>query len=191
MSKIFLIRHGQSEGNVDNRVYLQKKDFEIALTEKGLKQALKAGQKLKKMNLSSIEAFVSPYKRTRQTFKEINKSLKIPKIKIKENPLLREQEYKIFKDMEDSITKRTEREHFGSFWYRFKNAEATADVFTRVQTFYNHLLLLKLNGQLEENVVIVAHDIVIKMFLIIFDNIKVEKVDDLIIENCAIIEREL
>ena len=45
---IYLIRHGESEGNVDNSVYTHTPDWKINLTKKGEEQATEAGIKLAK-----------------------------------------------------------------------------------------------------------------------------------------------
>jgi broad specificity phosphatase PhoE len=45
--KIVLIRHGQSQGNVDKNRYMNTPDPEIALTDTGHKQASEAGEKRK------------------------------------------------------------------------------------------------------------------------------------------------
>ena len=45
--QIILIRHGQSESNVDKTIYGQKPDYALELTEEGKKQAIMAGKELK------------------------------------------------------------------------------------------------------------------------------------------------
>eukprot|EP00010_Vexillifera_abyssalis_P001121 CAMPEP_0201563122 /NCGR_PEP_ID=MMETSP0173_2-20130828/79708_1 /ASSEMBLY_ACC=CAM_ASM_000268 /TAXON_ID=218659 /ORGANISM="Vexillifera sp., Strain DIVA3 564/2" /LENGTH=329 /DNA_ID=CAMNT_0047977765 /DNA_START=677 /DNA_END=1663 /DNA_ORIENTATION=- len=75
---VFIIRHGQSEANVDYAVLKTKADHSIALTPEGIKQAkisashLMAKLKsiyqhdLNRMPLK-VEVWTSPFKRTRQT----------------------------------------------------------------------------------------------------------------------------
>ena len=43
MGTLYLVRHGQSEANVDKNVYRTKPDHAIALTPLGLNQANEAG----------------------------------------------------------------------------------------------------------------------------------------------------
>ena len=74
--RIVLIRHGQSEGNLDENVYADKPDWRLELTPAGRAQARAAGDKLKSvLDGGAVQAYVSPYVRTIQTFEEINKSL--------------------------------------------------------------------------------------------------------------------
>ena len=87
--KIILIRHGQSEGNVDKSVYSRKPDPLVQLTPKGHEQAADAGRRLKRLLEKQFEGearersvsstaiadspvkviwfFYSPYRRTIET----------------------------------------------------------------------------------------------------------------------------
>lgn len=189
MQRIYLIRHGQSTGNVDPTVYFKIFDHNIKLTELGHKQAKIAGKELKaKLNGRPISVFVSPYKRTMQTWKEIKAILNPKKIKyIEENPNLREQEHKIFQDLSDSVLKKQEQKKFGVFWYRFKNAESVADTYSRVMIFFNHLQLKNMNNELEEDVVIVAHEITIRCIMMLLQNLKIAQMLKAEVGNCEVI----
>lgn len=194
MQRIYLIRHGQSIGNIDPTAYFRTFDHNIALTELGITQAKKAGANLKeKLKNRPISVFVSPYKRTMQTWGEMKKFIPSKKITyIEENPNLREQEHKIFQDLADSESKKKEQKKFGVFWYRFKNAESIADTYSRVMIFFNHLQFKNLSRELEDDVVIVAHEITIRCIIMLLQNLKISKMLKLKIENCEIIvlERE-
>lgn len=48
-SKIFLIRHGQSVGNVDKEIYKKVPDYALELTDLGKQQAIDAGRELKEI----------------------------------------------------------------------------------------------------------------------------------------------
>ena len=48
MKRIYLVRHGESEGNLDTTLYLNKADHAIKLSPKGIGQAMTAGLKLNK-----------------------------------------------------------------------------------------------------------------------------------------------
>jgi broad specificity phosphatase PhoE len=45
--RIILIRHEKLEGNVNKRIYNQKPDYALLLTDKGKQQAIAAGVLLK------------------------------------------------------------------------------------------------------------------------------------------------
>lgn len=89
-NRVILVRHGQSEGNVNEAIYAEKPDSEISLTKLGWEQAKMAGRALKQEILQqqqqqqqqshgkdeedsskkpvSVHFIVSPYVRTMETF---------------------------------------------------------------------------------------------------------------------------
>lgn len=184
---LFLIRHGQSVGNVNPQLYQTIKDHNINLTDLGKQQAFEAGKNLKQLldPNKTITAIVSPYLRTRETWSEIKKSLGDFNIQEEETPLIREQEYKIFADQEEQKEKFTERGEFGHFYYRFKNTESVADVYQRSQIFLNSLMLRKLNGQLSDQIIIVSHAIALHTMQMIIHKTNVENCHE-DMKNCEI-----
>ena len=74
--RILLVRHGESEGNVDIRKYIEKGDSKVGLTEKGWRQAAGTGVFLKEFYerhgvIDWPILFLSPYQRTRETLSGI------------------------------------------------------------------------------------------------------------------------
>ena len=66
--RIILIRHGESEANVDKYLFGRVPDYTIELTEKGREQAKEAGKRLKELvKDESIYFYVSPFWRARST----------------------------------------------------------------------------------------------------------------------------
>ncbi|MBK8448711.1 MAG: histidine phosphatase family protein [Saprospiraceae bacterium] len=85
--RIILIRHGESEGNMDKNIYGGKPDYALQLTENGIDEADKAGKKL--MELIGDETaffYISPMWRTRMTFEEIARHYIVKNRSIKGNP---------------------------------------------------------------------------------------------------------
>jgi broad specificity phosphatase PhoE len=143
MITIYLMRHGESEANVDTNIYQTKDHFEIELTEKGKEQTERLAKFLendiKKRELSSAVIFSSPYKRTMQTAKAITE--RFGGIWIRENPLLID---KIFGEQEgcndiDSFGARPAENHFyntlGYLAYKPLRGESMLDVYIRTSTF--------------------------------------------------------
>jgi broad specificity phosphatase PhoE len=60
-----MIRHAQSEGNVDETMYQRKPDHRLELTERGIAEARAGGQQLKDLlgPNESVYVYVSPYLR--------------------------------------------------------------------------------------------------------------------------------
>lgn len=116
---IFLIRHAESESNVDLSVHSHTPDPAIRLSPRGYKQAIQLGEALGPLLLTASNQYrhptrimVSPYRRTRETLEGIgigsrsnpsnNNASDMVKSaeKIHENIALREIEYGVF----DGIT---------------------------------------------------------------------------------------
>ena len=108
---IYLVRHGESKGNVNKKIHLTTADHAIPLSKKGEEEAEAAGYFLKKhfqkhfqdrfcLSPSSyIRVWNSPYRRTRQTAKIIHEvmtetgSLQVDQ---REHLLLCEQQFGLF-----------------------------------------------------------------------------------------------
>ena len=90
--RIVLIRHAESEGNVDETMYKRKPDHRIELTEKGKKQARAAGVALKELLEpdEQVYVYVSPYVRTMQTLYELGQALGPERVSgVREEPRMR------------------------------------------------------------------------------------------------------
>ncbi|XP_077248186.1 phosphoglycerate mutase-like protein AT74 isoform X2 [Tasmannia lanceolata] len=98
--RIILVRHGQSEGNVDESVYTMVPDPEIGLTQKGWKDSEECGRKIRdliekdQVDDWKIYFYASPYERTLQTVRGLGKVFERDRIvAVREEPRLREQDF--------------------------------------------------------------------------------------------------
>ena len=135
--RIILIRHAESEGNVDETMYTRKPDHRIELTDKGKAQAREAGKRLRDLlgPDETVYVYVSPYLRTMQTLYELGMAVGPDRVLgVREEPRIREQDFGNFQDATMRELKR-ERVGFGRFFYRFPNGESAADVYDRVTSF--------------------------------------------------------
>ena len=74
-NKIFIVRHGQSIGNVDKRVYKELPDYALRLTDLGKQQAFEAGTVIRReIENESVAIYYSPFFRTIETLNNINKA---------------------------------------------------------------------------------------------------------------------
>jgi broad specificity phosphatase PhoE len=68
-NRILIIRHGESQGNVDRNQYKSIPDYALNLTARGIEQARQAGKELQAiLGNQSLYVYLSPFIRTRQTF---------------------------------------------------------------------------------------------------------------------------
>jgi broad specificity phosphatase PhoE len=180
-TNIFLIRHGESTGNVDKTIYETTPDWKVPLTETGKAQALVAAESLYKdiSHTSLTTAFyVSPWHRARQTAEIIKTALEnkgISIYKYHEDPRLREQDWGNCRSVEHNKELIKERDIQGTFFYRMETGESGADVYDRISTFFDTLHRDYEKLDFPSNVVIVSHGITIRVFLMRFFHWTVEE----------------
>ncbi|KAI7745168.1 hypothetical protein M8C21_018134 [Ambrosia artemisiifolia] len=137
--RIILVRHGQSEGNVDEGVYTRVADPKIRLTERGKREAEECGVRIREMIEKDgaddwkVYFYVSPYERTIETLRGLGKAFQRSRIAgVREEPRLREQDFGNFQDREQMKIQKAVRVQYGRFFYRFPNGESAADVYDRI-----------------------------------------------------------
>ncbi|KAK1303996.1 hypothetical protein QJS10_CPB11g00772 [Acorus calamus] len=178
--RIILVRHGQSEGNVDEGAYTRIPDPRIGLTQKGWEEAEATGRKIKDMILGDgaddwkVYFYVSPYKRTLETLRGLGRAFERPRIAgVREEPRLREQDFGNFQDREKMRHEKSVRLRYGRFFYRFPNGESAADVYDRITGFRETLRADIDIGRFQPpgerspnmNLVIVSHGLTLRVFL--------------------------
>lgn len=170
MNRLYFVRHGQSEGNVDNKVYYDMRDQDIQLTDEGHEQARVAGEWLYDYGTGwdewgSFSVYCSPYTRAVQTANNIVEVLSSYEDDCdvalrRQDPRLREREWGTLRDLNDSHTKGT-KDHLFDFFYKPDGGESFANVYDRVACFHQWLL----TQNHTKDVVIVAHGESIKCYL--------------------------
>jgi broad specificity phosphatase PhoE len=161
--RIILVRHGESEGNIDDTIYERVPDHRIGLTAKGFEQARHTGEKIRELlGDESCEVYVSPYHRTRQTLEALG--LPVAAYDVRVEPRLREQDWANFQDAEDIAQQRELRDRYGHFYYRFTHGESGSDVYDRVSTFLESMFRNFVTPTAPRNVVIVTHGLTMRLF---------------------------
>lgn len=184
--RIFLIRHGESTANVDGTLYAHYQDHNVPLTEWGYEQAQEAGTALKAY-LAAHPApgnqkprfWHSPFKRTRQTTEGILEKFGRENVdSVREDSLLREQDYGIFGNIRDmEIIKRDfprEYKQFQDCWEKQgkyyampPQGENVASVTDRLRTFITNQVMLNMAAG-QEDMVVVAHGVSNRAFEMAF-----------------------
>ena len=103
-TRIIFIRHGQSEGNVNEKLYASTPDNQMPLSELGKQQAAEAGQTLRaQLGDTPFTCWASPYLRTQQTAEGLLSAWPAEQRPIiSQEPELREQEFGNFQDLESN-----------------------------------------------------------------------------------------
>ena len=190
--RIILTRHGQSEANVNHEIYTHIPDNQISLTEKGKEQAEDAAKMLRELiGKESIKFMVSPYKRGIQTYEILSSVFTENIILTHIDPRLREQEFGNFRDIDTSVVDRTfeERRKVGKFFYRFLNGESWADVYDRANNVLDNIFrsIDDIEKYQHQNIVLVCHGLFMRLFIMRFFKMSIEKFDLLASpNNCEI-----
>lgn len=192
-NKVILIRHGQSMGNTDEKLYSTTPDNAMPLTERGWQQARAAGRHLKSLlqqqgdNKTSVHFIVSPYVRTVETFHGLAAAwcdtklvshiadpterrlawysmLRKEGLTWREDPRIREQDFGNYQQPEAIKMYKNERAQFGAFYYRFPHGESGSDVFDRISTFLDSLWR-SFDVNNSRHYVLVTHGIAIRVLL--------------------------
>jgi broad specificity phosphatase PhoE len=162
--RIILIRHGESQGNIDDAIYETVPDHALTLTAKGRREASEAGTWLRAyLRDEPVTLYCSPYIRTRQTAELLG--LGVPSEEMRIEPRLREQDWANFQDPDDIAEQKRQRNDYGHFYYRFTHGESGSDVYDRVSTFLESLWRSFVGpGTAEQNLVIVTHGLTMRLF---------------------------
>lgn len=179
---IWLIRHGESIGNIARRkaeennakvIASPHREPDVELSPTGIEQAEKLGRWFSSEGLKPSIIYTSPYKRAQETARIMLETSGIDQGKyvFKYDERLRERELGVF----DCLTKFgavekypelcEQRERWGKFYFRPPGGESWADVIIRLRSFIETDL-----SRLErENVVILTHEVVVRCFRYILE----------------------
>ena len=190
--RIILIRHGESDGNVDKQHYEEVPDYSLNLTTRGIEQAQQAGRKIKEIiGDEKLSVYLSPFFRTRQTFAEIRKSVDENIVRAIEDPRIREQEWGHLRPLDENEEIKKERNKYSTFYFRIPDGESGADVYDRVTTFMETLHRDFRKNHFPENTLIVTHGMTLRLFLMKWFHWTVEEFENVRNpKNCQIVIME-
>jgi len=114
----------------------------------------------------SLKFYISPYKRSVQTFEGIIEggTWKKGQYVSRQDPRLREQDWGNFQKHQLMVKVQTDRRKFGSFYYRMPNGESGADVYDRVTSLWDSIHR-EFDHKTEQNYILVTHGLTIRLFL--------------------------
>jgi 2,3-bisphosphoglycerate-dependent phosphoglycerate mutase len=179
--RIFLVRHGESLGNLDEHAYSQFGDRDVPLTQWGDHQAEEAGAVIAaylagqaERGSQKLRVWYSPFLRTRQSKDALLEALPVERIgKVREDYLLREQDFGLFTEIYDRAERKQKfpdefekwarlRSNNGKFYARPTDGESRADVAQRMRLFLQTIMHEARHGH--DNVVIVGQGVTNRAF---------------------------
>ena len=185
MNKLILLRHGQSQWNLENRFTGWKN---VPLTEKGEAEAKKAGELIKKHNISIDRVFSSVLERANRTAEiailqaELNNLLENNKIIMTCSEKLNERDYG---DLV-GLNKQETADKFGKdqvhIWRRSydtppPNGESLKDVVKRVSPYFKENIKPLIDKG--ENILIAAHGNSLRAMMIELGMYKPEEISNI------------
>ena len=185
MNKLILLRHGQSQWNLENRFTGWKN---VPLTEKGEAEAKKAGELIKKHNINIDRVFSSVLERANRTAEiaikkaELNNLLENNKIIMTCSEKLNERDYG---DLV-GLNKQETADKFGKdqvhIWRRSydtppPNGESLKDVVERVSPYFIENIKPLIDKG--ENILIAAHGNSLRAMMIELDMYKPEEISNI------------
>ena len=179
MTKLYLLRHGQSEWNILNKVQGQE---DINLTDKGIEQAKKAADRLYNEEIDLI--YTSDLKRAYETAKIVGSRLNLDINKVEG---LREINFGIWQGLKlDEIKKDYESEY--SLWRKephklnLETAEKLSELQDRMLKTTNELIMRNPN----RNILLVSHGTAIKALILGILDIDISKYNKITIGNVGL-----
>lgn len=164
---IYLVRHGQTEGNM-KRFYYGEMDAE--LNQNGVLELKNLSEKLKDIEFGKI--FVSDRRRTQESCRIICQNSKFNRKKeYVIDDRISEMNFGVFEGKSFENIKKlypNECENWGKDWKNFTipQGESYRDFFIRIRSFFDYVLSLE-----EENILVVTHGGVIRtIYCCILDN---------------------
>lgn len=196
--RIFLVRHGQSLGNVDEASYQKTPDWRIPLTPKGKEQAYKCGHRISTiMKDEPVALYYSPYTRARQTVDGIRTALVEKETRIlseREDARLREQDVSgDLQNKEEMLEAWKARDQFGRLFFRFPGGESGADASDRAASFIESFFRERQISSFPDdvNAVIVTHGLLIRLFIFRWFHLTVEMFEQMKNpDNCSVVVLE-
>jgi broad specificity phosphatase PhoE len=177
-ARLFLIRHGQSAGNIaaDDalraaaaRLSLETRDMDVELSTLGEEQARATARWAQEAGLQHVRVYTSPYRRADQTA-----SLALEGLPRRHDERLREREFGAL----DRLTTRgveqlypeqaAARAFLGKFYHRPPGGESWVDVGLRIRSFLADVE--RVVGP-DEDVVVVTHRAVILMIRYVIEEL--------------------
>ncbi|MBO1199306.1 histidine phosphatase family protein [Staphylococcus simiae] len=186
---IYLVRHGESQSNYDNKHFRAYYcgQLDVPLTDKGKASAAILEEYFKALNIKHI--YVSDLYRTRQTYEHIFPNTDIDTTitdQLRERSLGQfEGKYKDDISMQQEYEKYFNDPMFNDFRHSFSQkapgGESYQDVLNRVQAFMDN----EVNDKAQQgDIVIIAHQVVIRCLMHYFGQVSKDEAVDLNIENC-------
>lgn len=179
MSILVLVRHGESQWNLENRFTGW---VDVPLSEKGVREAKSAGERLKKENIRFDEAFTSVLARAQNTLKLILECLGQSSIPVEKDQALNERHYGDLQGLNKAETAKKFGDDQVKIWRRSYDVappggESLKDTAARTLPYFETRILPELKKG--KNVLVAAHGNSLRSIVMHLDKLTREQVLEL------------
>jgi len=201
--RIYLVRHGQSAGNVardaaeaagEHWIDIATRDVDVPLSALGRSQAHALAEWFRALPLEQRPDafFASPYQRALETMTIVLDTGVFPDAHVVHDERLREKEFGVVDRMTKFGIKATypqldeQRSHVGKFYFRPPGGESWCDVILRLRSVIDTMT----RDYTQRSVLIVAHQVVVNCFRYLFERMTERQILDLDrnadVPNCGV-----
>lgn len=189
MATLTLVRHGQSQWNLENRFTGW---IDVSITAQGAEEAHRAARLLKEMRFDV--AFTSGLKRAQQTLDIILTDLGQKSIPVFRDPAINERHYGDLQGLNKAETAQKFGENQVHVWRRSydvapPNGESLKDTAVRALPYFRSQILPAVTSG--KNVLVVAHGNSLRAIVMQLDGLTQEQVMELNIDTCRPIVYEI
>jgi len=179
MSTLVLVRHGESQWNLENRFTGW---VDVPLSEKGVLEAKSAGEKIKKENIHFDVAYTSALKRAQNTLTLMLEKLGQEDIPVHKDQALNERHYGDLQGLNKAETALKFGDAQVKIWRRSydvapPNGESLKDTAARALPYFESKILGDIKRGL--NVIVAAHGNSLRAIVMKLDNLSKEQVLEL------------
>ncbi|MBI2095044.1 MAG: 2,3-bisphosphoglycerate-dependent phosphoglycerate mutase [Candidatus Omnitrophica bacterium] len=179
MSVLVLVRHGESQWNLENRFTGW---VDVPLSEKGVGEAVRAGERLKKESLHFDKAYTSALRRAQDTLTLVLERLGRTDIPVEKDQALNERHYGDLQGLNKAETAKKFGDAQVKIWRRSydiapPNGESLKDTAARTLPYFESKVLKDLKTGL--NVLVAAHGNSLRSIVMHLDHLTKEEVLEL------------
>ena len=179
MSTLVLVRHGESQWNLENRFTGW---VDVPLSEKGIKEAGAAGEKIKNEKLHFDKAYTSNLQRAQNTLKLILEKLGQQALPVEKNEALNERHYGDLQGLNKAETAKKFGDEQVKVWRRSydiapPNGESLKDTADRTLPYFESSIWQDLKSG--KNIIVAAHGNSLRSIVMHLDKLTKEQVLEL------------
>lgn len=179
MSFLVLVRHGESQWNLENRFTGW---VDVPLSPKGILEAKAAGEKIKKENIHFDKAYTSALQRAQRTLDLILEAIGQQTIAVEKDPALNERHYGDLQGLNKAETARQYGDAQVKIWRRSydiapPNGESLKDTAARTLPYFESKIMADIKNGL--NIIVAAHGNSLRSIVMELDHLTKEQVLEL------------